>query len=116
MSPEVRKTPDAFHDLAALSAYIARDNPHAAVRFLESLEYRFRLLAVSPGIGRLWPDLGTDIRAFPVKDYLIQNFKLDEKRFKTVGHGAENPVAANTSEAGRQQNRRTDIKVILNVQ
>jgi OOP family OmpA-OmpF porin len=55
-------------------------------------------------------------RADAVKDYLIQNFKLDEKRFKTIGHGAENPVAPNTSEAGRQQNRRTDIKVILNVQ
>jgi len=55
-------------------------------------------------------------RADAVKDYLSTTFKLDEKRFKTVGHGAENPVAANTSEAGRQQNRRTDIKVILNVQ
>ena len=28
--------------------------------------------------------------------------------------GASNPVAANDTEAGRQQNRRTDIKVILN--
>lgn len=55
-------------------------------------------------------------RADSVKDYLIGNFKLDEKRFKTVGHGSENPVAPNTNEAGRQQNRRTDIKVILNVQ
>jgi outer membrane protein OmpA-like peptidoglycan-associated protein/ABC-type amino acid transport substrate-binding protein len=55
-------------------------------------------------------------RADAVKDYLIQNFKLDEKRFKTVGNGPDNPVAPNTSEAGRQQNRRTDIKVILNVQ
>ena len=55
-------------------------------------------------------------RADAVKDYLLQTFKLDEKRFKTVGHGQENPVAANTNEAGRMQNRRTDIRVILNVQ
>jgi outer membrane protein OmpA-like peptidoglycan-associated protein/ABC-type amino acid transport substrate-binding protein len=55
-------------------------------------------------------------RADAVKDYLIQNFKIDEKRFQTIGHGADNPVAPNTTEAGRQQNRRTDIKVILNVQ
>ena len=55
-------------------------------------------------------------RADSVKDYLIQNFKIDEKRFQTIGHGADNPVAANSNEAGRQQNRRTDIKVILNVQ
>lgn len=55
-------------------------------------------------------------RADSVKDYLIQNFKIDEKRFQTIGHGPDNPVAVNTTEAGRQQNRRTDIKVILNVQ
>ena len=34
-------------------------------------------------------------------------------RFQTIGHGADNPVAANTTEAGRQLNRRTDIKVVL---
>ena len=55
-------------------------------------------------------------RADSVKDYLIKNFKIDEKRFQTIGHGSENPVAPNSTEAGRQQNRRTDIKVILNVQ
>ena len=55
-------------------------------------------------------------RADSVKDYLIKNFKIEEKRFQTIGHGADNPVAPNSNEAGRQQNRRTDIKVILNVQ
>ncbi|MFO0573247.1 MAG: phosphate ABC transporter substrate-binding/OmpA family protein [Polyangia bacterium] len=55
-------------------------------------------------------------RADSVKDYLIQQFKIDEKRFQTVGHGSENPIADNKTEAGRQQNRRTDIKVVLNVQ
>ncbi|HMU37750.1 MAG TPA: phosphate ABC transporter substrate-binding/OmpA family protein [Pseudomonadota bacterium] len=55
-------------------------------------------------------------RADAVKDYLIENHKIDPKRFQTIGHGPDNPVAANTNEAGRQQNRRTDIKVILNVQ
>lgn len=55
-------------------------------------------------------------RADSVKDYLVKNFKIDEKRFQTIGQGADKPVADNTTEAGRQQNRRTDIKVILNVQ
>lgn len=55
-------------------------------------------------------------RADAVKDYLIEQFKIDPKRFQTVGHGSENPIADNKSEAGRQQNRRTDIKVVLNVQ
>jgi hypothetical protein len=34
-------------------------------------------------------------------------------RFQTIGRGSANPIAENTTEAGRQQNRRTDIKVIL---
>ncbi len=55
-------------------------------------------------------------RADAVKDYLIENHKVDPKRFQTVGNGPDNPVAPNSSESGRQQNRRTDIKVILNVQ
>jgi NitT/TauT family transport system substrate-binding protein len=52
-------------------------------------------------------------RADAVKNYLVKNFQLPETRFKTLGHGPDNPVAANTSEGGRQLNRRTDIKVML---
>ncbi len=55
-------------------------------------------------------------RAESVRAYLVKNFSIDPKRFQTIGHGSENPVAPNTTEAGRQQNRRTDIKVVLNVQ
>jgi NitT/TauT family transport system substrate-binding protein len=54
-------------------------------------------------------------RAESVKKYLMEHFSLPAERFQAVGHGSENPVAANDTEAGRQQNRRTDIKVILNV-
>lgn len=55
-------------------------------------------------------------RAEAVKRYLVEKFQLDEKRFQTIGKGSSDPVADNSTEAGRQQNRRTDIKVILNVQ
>jgi NitT/TauT family transport system substrate-binding protein len=55
-------------------------------------------------------------RADAVRAYLVQNFKLDEKRFVTVGKGSANPVAPNTTEDGRALNRRTDIKVVLNAQ
>ncbi len=53
---------------------------------------------------------------YVVKKYLQKNFNLPEERFVAVGHGSENPVATNETEAGRQQNRRTDIKVVLNLQ
>jgi outer membrane protein OmpA-like peptidoglycan-associated protein len=53
-------------------------------------------------------------RAESVKKYIVQNFpNIPPTRFQTIGRGAGNPIAENTTEAGRQQNRRTDIKVIL---
>lgn len=56
-------------------------------------------------------------RAQSVKKYIVTNFtNIPPTRFQTIGRGSTNPVAENTTEAGRQQNRRTDIKVILATQ
>ena len=53
-------------------------------------------------------------RALSVKNYIVKNFpNIPPTRFQTIGRGSSNPIAENTTEAGRQQNRRTDIKVIL---
>ncbi len=52
-------------------------------------------------------------RADAVKDYLVKTFGIPAARFQTLGHGPDKPVAPNTTETGRQLNRRTDIKVIL---
>src|SRR4051794_10002980 len=56
-------------------------------------------------------------RALAVRNYILQNFpNIEPARFQTIGHGSKNPVADNTTEAGRQLNRRTDIKVVLATQ
>lgn len=56
-------------------------------------------------------------RALAVKNYVLQNFpNIQASRFQTIGRGQTNPVADNTTEAGRQLNRRTDIKVVLATQ
>lgn len=56
-------------------------------------------------------------RALSVKNYIVKNFpNIPPTRFQTIGRGSSNPIAENTTEAGRQQNRRTDIKVILSTQ
>ncbi len=56
----------------------------------------------------------SDQRARSVRDYIVKNFpNIPPTRFQTIGRGSANPIAENTTEAGRQQNRRTDIKVIL---
>jgi outer membrane protein OmpA-like peptidoglycan-associated protein len=53
-------------------------------------------------------------RALAVKNYVLTNFpNIEASRFQTIGRGSANPVADNATEAGRQLNRRTDIKVVL---
>jgi NitT/TauT family transport system substrate-binding protein len=53
-------------------------------------------------------------RALAVKNYILRAFpSIQATRFQTIGRGSANPVAPNTTETGRQLNRRTDIKVVL---
>ncbi|HVS29981.1 MAG TPA: phosphate ABC transporter substrate-binding/OmpA family protein [Thermoanaerobaculia bacterium] len=56
-------------------------------------------------------------RALAVKNYIVQTFpNVQSERFQTIGRGAANPVADNRTEAGRQMNRRTEIKVVLSTE
>ncbi|HEX9459852.1 MAG TPA: phosphate ABC transporter substrate-binding/OmpA family protein [Thermoanaerobaculia bacterium] len=56
-------------------------------------------------------------RALAVKSYIVKTFpNIDANRFQTIGRGSTNPVADNQTEAGRQLNRRTEIKVVLATQ
>jgi len=53
-------------------------------------------------------------RALAIKNYILKNFpNIQAARFQTIGRGSTNPVATNTTETGRQLNRRTDIRVVL---
>jgi NitT/TauT family transport system substrate-binding protein len=51
-------------------------------------------------------------RAQSVVDYLVQRYKLDKNRFIIVGNGPDKPVAPNTTDEGRQKNRRTDVQIV----
>ena len=53
-------------------------------------------------------------RAKSVADYLINKFKILDKRIKTVGLGETKPVASNDTEEGREKNRRVIFKIIKN--
>ena len=48
-------------------------------------------------------------RAASVKTYLVSNFGIAAARLTTAGLGDTKPVADNTSEAGRAQNRRVEL-------
>ncbi|SEL96310.1 Outer membrane protein OmpA [Syntrophus gentianae] len=49
-------------------------------------------------------------RANAVKNLLVQR-GVSENRIETIGYGKTMPVATNTTEAGRQMNRRVEIKI-----
>lgn len=50
-------------------------------------------------------------RAKAVYTYLIET-GIEAERLEYVGHGQEQPIATNDTEAGRAQNRRTEFKVV----
>ncbi|ANE58057.1 MULTISPECIES: type II toxin-antitoxin system RelE/ParE family toxin [Methylomonas] len=51
MTKPVRVRPLADTEIDALADYIARDNPHAALRFLEATQQTFDRIREQPGIG-----------------------------------------------------------------
>lgn len=50
-------------------------------------------------------------RAWAVFDYLKENTNLDPMKIKASGRGEYVPVADNSTEAGRQRNRRVEIRL-----
>lgn len=52
-------------------------------------------------------------RAKTVRDYLLTK-GIASQRIQFKGYGSTQPIASNSTEEGRQQNRRTDFKIIQN--
>ena len=50
-------------------------------------------------------------RALTVRNYLIEN-GIDESRLLAEGFGQQRPIADNSTEEGRQQNRRTELYIV----
>ena len=51
-------------------------------------------------------------RAYAVRDYLVQRYGFDRRRFICEGHGPDDPVASNDTKKGRALNRRTDMELL----
>ncbi|RPJ77192.1 MAG: hypothetical protein EHM24_00610 [Acidobacteria bacterium] len=63
--------------------------------------------------GKVYNDqLGLD-RAESVKRYLYQQHQIPLHRISVISYGSEKPIAPNTTKAGRAQNRRVVIKVLV---
>jgi len=48
-------------------------------------------------------------RANAVLTYLVETFQIDPRRLSATGYGESRPIADNTTEEGRQKNRRVEI-------
>ena len=51
-------------------------------------------------------------RADAVRDYLVKEHGMPRNRFIVIGNGPDNPVSANTDDAGKAKNRRTDFELV----
>jgi hypothetical protein len=63
-------------------------------------------------VRRCYEKLGLD-RAEAVKRYLYQQHQIPLHRISVISYGSEKPIAPNTTKAGRAQNRRVVIKVLV---
>lgn len=48
-------------------------------------------------------------RAGSVKDYLVENEKINSSRIRVIGYGEKLPIASNSTSTGRSLNRRVEI-------
>jgi toxin ParE1/3/4 len=97
MSEKLIIRPQVYWDLDEIAAYIRKDNPPAALRFLENAETTFDALAGMPGIGSAYVVRRAkfkDLRCFPVKGFkkYLVFYERDEAAIEIVRvlHGARN--------------------------
>ncbi len=92
MAGNVRRSPRAERDLIEIWNFIATDNERAADGVLDRIEGALEMLANNPLAGRARPELGAQLRSFPVGAYVI--FHLGQKRGygDSAVIGCRNPV------------------------
>jgi toxin ParE1/3/4 len=68
---QVLLTPDAEESRIEIWRYVAQDSPDTADRLMERIDEKCRLYATQPRMGSPRPDLGQDVRCFPVGKYVV---------------------------------------------
>jgi toxin ParE1/3/4 len=90
--PRIIRSPEARADVDDIAWYIAQDNLDAALRFLDTIDDKLKLLASFPGAGTAREELAAGLRSLPVGNYLIF-YKPSAKggiEVVRVLHGARN--------------------------
>jgi toxin ParE1/3/4 len=71
MANRPRKRPQAESDITSIWQFIADDNVKAADALIDRIEAAFDMLAETPLAGRARNDLGSNLRSFPLRSYVI---------------------------------------------
>ena len=71
MANSARKSPQAEIDIAAIWDFIAEDSIKAADALINRIERTFDMLAETPLAGRSRDELRSNLRSFPVGNYLV---------------------------------------------
>lgn len=71
MPLRIERRPLAKRDLFDIWDYISPNSPKGATRVIGEIYAGFSMLADQPRAGRERPELGADLRSFPVAGYLI---------------------------------------------
>lgn len=83
------RSPAAENDLIDIWFAIATDSPLAADRFLDSIAERILQSAVFPESGPRRPDIGAEVRAQTIANYLVlYRFAEDRVEIVRIVHGA----------------------------
>lgn len=87
--PRLRFLPAARAELIEIGEYIRNDSPVAAGRFVAKIEEACWRYAGMPGMGRLRPEIGPNVRSFPFGNYVVFYHQVpDGIEVLHVVHGA----------------------------
>jgi outer membrane protein OmpA-like peptidoglycan-associated protein len=65
------------------------------------------------GIGEsVYNRMLSERRADLIRTFFVDNFGIEADRLKTRGHGEDEPIASNATNAGRQANRRVEVLIM----
>jgi toxin ParE1/3/4 len=77
MMAAILRTPQANVDLTEIWCYIAKDNPTAADRFLDSVDQKCETLVRFPRMGQACDDLAPGLLLFTLDRYVIYYHPID---------------------------------------
>jgi toxin ParE1/3/4 len=69
--PIIHRSPEADDDIVEIASHIGIDNLEAALRWVDTIDAKLRLLSEFPGLGMQRDELAAGLRSLPVGNYLI---------------------------------------------